>query len=46
MNLDNNNYMCNFNITLPFEEEMLVAGMDGYGDYQNRVKYKLIPGIY
>jgi len=46
MNQDNNNYMCNFNSTLPFEEEMLVAGMDGYGGYQNRAKYKLIPGIY
>ena len=29
-----------------FEEEMLLKGMDGYSDYQSRVKYKLIPGIY
>jgi len=29
-----------------FEEDMLVKGMDGYADYQNRVKYKLIPGIF
>lgn len=31
---------------IKYEEEMLVAGMDGYEDYQQRVKYKLIPGIY
>ncbi|MCK5793853.1 MAG: hypothetical protein KAH12_04060, partial [Anaerolineales bacterium] len=46
MNLDNNNYMYNSTITLPFKEDMLMAGMEGYADYQNRVKYKLIPGIY
>ncbi len=28
------------------EEEMLIKGMEGYGDYQKRVKYKLFPGIY
>jgi len=28
------------------EESMLIAGMDGYIEYQSRVKYKLIPGIY
>ena len=33
-------------IRIKFEEEMLVNGMDGYEDYQSRVKYKLIPGIY
>ncbi len=33
-------------IRIPFEEEMLVKGMDGYADYQERVRYKLIPGIY
>ena len=31
---------------IKFEEEMMVKGMDGYSDYQTRVKYKLIPGIY
>lgn len=31
---------------IKFEEQMLVKGMDGYIDYQKRVKYKLIPGIY
>jgi protein-S-isoprenylcysteine O-methyltransferase Ste14 len=33
-------------IRIEFEEEMLLKGMDGYADYQQRVKYKLIPGIY
>jgi protein-S-isoprenylcysteine O-methyltransferase Ste14 len=33
-------------IRIKFEEEMLVNGMDGYTDYQKRVKYKLIPRIY
>lgn len=31
---------------IKYEEEMLVVGMEGYEDYQNRVKYKLIPGIH
>jgi len=33
-------------LRIKFEEEMLVKGMEGYEDYQARVKYKLIPGIY
>lgn len=33
-------------LRIHFEEEMLIKGMDGYPDYQTRVKYKLIPGIY
>ena len=33
-------------LRVKFEEEMLEKGMDGYTDYQTRVKYKLIPGIY
>ena len=33
-------------IRIRFEEEMLVQGMDGYEAYQQRVKYRLIPGIY
>jgi protein-S-isoprenylcysteine O-methyltransferase Ste14 len=33
-------------IRIGFEEEMLVKGMDGYEDYQTRVNYKLIPGIF
>lgn len=33
-------------IRIPFEEEMLVKGMDGYTEYKERVRYKLIPGIY
>jgi len=33
-------------VRIEFEEKMLVAGMDGYEDYQRRVKHKLIPGIY
>jgi len=31
---------------IKFEEQMLVAGMDGYPAYRERVKYKLFPGIY
>ena len=33
-------------IRIEFEEQMLIKGMEGYEDYQSRVKYKLIPGIY
>ncbi len=33
-------------IRIKFEEEMLVKGMDGYIEYQTRVKYKMIPKIY
>ena len=33
-------------VRIKFEEDMLLAGMEGYADYQSRVKYKLIPGIY
>jgi protein-S-isoprenylcysteine O-methyltransferase Ste14 len=33
-------------IRIHFEEEMLLKGMEGYADYQSRVKYKLIPGIF
>jgi protein-S-isoprenylcysteine O-methyltransferase Ste14 len=33
-------------VRIKFEEEMLLVGMEGYADYQSRVKYKLIPGIY
>ena len=28
------------------EEKMLIDGMEGYEDYQQRVRYKLIPKIY
>jgi len=31
---------------IKFEEQMLVAGMDGYPAYRERVKYKLFPRIY
>ena len=31
---------------IKFEEEMLLKGMDGYADYQKRVRYKLLPKIY
>lgn len=31
---------------IEFEEEMLLKGMDGYAEYQARVKYKLVPRIY
>jgi protein-S-isoprenylcysteine O-methyltransferase Ste14 len=33
-------------IRIHYEEEMLLKGMEGYQDYQSRVNYKLIPGIY
>lgn len=33
-------------IRIRFEEKMLLEGMEGYKEYQKRVKYKLIPGIY
>ena len=33
-------------IRIEFEEEMLIKGMDGYADYQKRVRYKLIPKVY
>ena len=33
-------------VRIKFEEEMLIKGMDGYKEYQTRVKYKLIPKIY
>ena len=31
---------------IKFEEEMLLKGMQGYAQYQQRVIYKLFPGIY
>lgn len=31
---------------IKFEEDMLLDGMEGYAEYRERVKYKLIPGIY
>jgi protein-S-isoprenylcysteine O-methyltransferase Ste14 len=37
---------CCLVLRIKFEEEMLVNGMDGYEEYQQRVKYKLFPGIY
>lgn len=33
-------------LRIKFEEEMLLKGMDGYAEYQERVKDKIIPGIY
>lgn len=33
-------------IRIRFEERMLIEGMDGYEEYRNRVKYKLIPKVY
>jgi len=33
-------------VRIKFEEEMLLKGMGGYSDYQSRVRYKLIPGIF
>ncbi|MHA1915228.1 MAG: methyltransferase family protein [Promethearchaeota archaeon] len=31
---------------IKFEEEMLITGLEGYNEYRERVKYKLIPKIY
>ncbi len=33
-------------IRIPFEEDMLVKGVEGYAAYRERVKYTLFPGIY
>ena len=33
-------------LRIKIDEEMLVKCMAGYSDYQQRVRYKLIPGIY
>jgi len=33
-------------VRIRFEEEMLLNGMEGYAAYRQRVKYKLIPGIF
>jgi protein-S-isoprenylcysteine O-methyltransferase Ste14 len=33
-------------VRIKFEEKMLLKGMDGYADYQKRVRYKLLPKIY
>ena len=33
-------------VRIKSEEEMLINGMDGYKDYQTRVRYKLIPKVY
>jgi protein-S-isoprenylcysteine O-methyltransferase Ste14 len=33
-------------VRITFEERMLVEGLEGYKEYQQRVKYKLIPGIF
>ncbi len=35
-----------FVVRIEFEEDMLLKGMEGYEDYQSRVKYKLIPKVY
>jgi protein-S-isoprenylcysteine O-methyltransferase Ste14 len=31
---------------IKFEEDMLITGLEGYKEYRERVKYKLIPKIY
>jgi protein-S-isoprenylcysteine O-methyltransferase Ste14 len=33
-------------VRIESEEEMLIKGMDGYWEYQTRVRYKLIPKVY
>lgn len=33
-------------LRIRFEEKMLVLGLEGYLEYQKRVPYKVIPGIY
>ena len=29
-----------------FEERLLARELPGYGDYMNRVRYRLIPGVW
>ena len=33
-------------VRIKYEEEMLIGGLEGYKEYRERVKYKLIPYIY
>jgi protein-S-isoprenylcysteine O-methyltransferase Ste14 len=33
-------------LRIKYEEEMLLTGLEGYKEYRERVKYKLIPKIY
>ena len=33
-------------LRIKYEEEMLLGGLEGYEEYRERVKYKLIPNIY
>ena len=33
-------------LRIHFEEKMLLTGLEGYKEYRQRVKYKLIPKIY
>ena len=33
-------------VRIKYEEEMLITGLEGYKEYRERVKYKLIPKIY
>jgi len=35
-----------FMIRIIFEEKMLIAELDGYQDYKNKVKYRLLPEIW
>jgi len=33
-------------VRIKYEEEMLIGGLEGYKEYRERIKYKLIPKIY
>ncbi len=35
-----------FGVRASLEDRMLRAELDGYGDYANRVKYRLVPGVW
>jgi len=35
-----------FGIRIIFEEKMLIAKLNGYREYSQMVKYRLIPGIW
>jgi protein-S-isoprenylcysteine O-methyltransferase Ste14 len=38
--------LCGLALRIPIEERALREGLDGYGDYAARVRYRLIPGVW
>ena len=35
-----------FAIRTRIEEQALIAGLPGYADYRNHVRYRLVPGLW